>query len=144
MRPLPSRGFTLVEVLVVAAMIAVLAAIALPNYSDHVLRSRLIDATNELSAMRARMEQYYLDNRTYATTGSYSPPCLTTSTVGVFTVSCAAVDVSAAGYKITAQGSDIAANFTYTIDQSGTKRTLGTKWGTTSNTCWLTKRGEVC
>lgn len=150
MQPIANRGFTLIEMMIVVVILAILAAIALPAYNDYVLRSRLTDATNELSAARAKMEQHYLDNRTYDTVGSYTAPCLTNTTAGLFTVSCssggsgAGGSLSATGYTIVAQGSGMAKNFTYTIDQAGTKTTRSTKWGTTSNTCWLTRRGDAC
>jgi prepilin-type N-terminal cleavage/methylation domain-containing protein len=138
-------GFTLIELLIVVAIIAILAAVALPSYQDYILRGRLTEGTNELAAMRAKMEQYYQDNRTYAATGSYTPPCSTTSTVGFFSVSCdGSGSVSATAYTIVAQGSAIAASFTYTIDEKGTRATTSTKWGTTSTSCWLMKSGESC
>src|SRR4030095_7908104 len=58
-------GFTLIEVMIVVAIVAVLAAIALPNYSDYVKRSKIVEATSALSDLRVRYEQFYLDNRTY-------------------------------------------------------------------------------
>src|SRR5258708_6947981 len=58
-------GFTLIEVMIVVAIVGVLAAIALPNYSDYVKRSKIIEATSVLSDLRVRYEQFFLDNRTY-------------------------------------------------------------------------------
>jgi type IV pilus assembly protein PilE len=143
-----ATGFTLIEMLIVVAIIAILAAIALPAYNDYVLRGRLTEATNELSTMRAQMEQYYQDNRTYASTGGYAPPCLTSTTAGLFTVSCAAGTGGAAPtattYTIGAIGSGIAANFTYTVNQDGTMTTVQTKWGSTSGSCWLMKSSDSC
>ena len=56
-------GFTLIEVMITIAVIAILAAVALPNYVEYVTRSRLVEAKTNLSDMRTRMEQFFLDNR---------------------------------------------------------------------------------
>ena len=58
-------GFTLIEVMITVAVIAILAAVALPSYIEYVTRSRLVEAKTNLSDMRTRLEQYFLDNRAY-------------------------------------------------------------------------------
>ena len=85
------RGFTLIELMVTVAIVAILAAIAYPAYRNYVIRGQLVDATNGLSALRANMERFFQDNRTYATTGAFTTPCATTATVGNFQLSCTSV-----------------------------------------------------
>ncbi|MBC7991790.1 MAG: prepilin-type N-terminal cleavage/methylation domain-containing protein, partial [Rhizobacter sp.] len=86
------QGFTLIEIMIVVAIIAVLAAFAIPQYRDYVLRGQLIEASNGLSAMRANMERYYQDNRTYADVNPRRAPCNSVDplprTFGTFTVTC--------------------------------------------------------
>ncbi|HMT79345.1 MAG TPA: type IV pilin protein [Azonexus sp.] len=141
-----SRGFTLIEIMIVVAIIAILVTVALPSYQDYVLRSRNVEGTNELSAMRSRMEQYFQDRRTYQTTtdGSFSPPCLQSTTAGTYTVACTAADLTDTAYKVTATGSGPTAAFIFTINERGTKATESTLWGHTSTTCWLMQRSDGC
>ncbi|HUV99447.1 MAG TPA: prepilin-type N-terminal cleavage/methylation domain-containing protein, partial [Gallionella sp.] len=44
-----SGGFTLIELMIVVAVIAILSAIAIPAYNDYVIRGKLVDATTQLS-----------------------------------------------------------------------------------------------
>src|SRR5207237_1346898 len=118
------------------------AAIAYPSYTDYVLRGRIVDATNALAATRARMEQYFQDNRTYQASGPFTPPCSTSQTVGSFAVVCPTP--SATQYSISATGSGLAAGFEYKIDQDATQSTTLTspaRWGTGTYTCWLMRKG---
>jgi type IV pilus assembly protein PilE len=141
----PPTGFTLIEVMIVVAIIAVLAGIALPSYKDYVLRGQLVDAQNLLSAGRANMERYYQDNRTYAAVGTTAtPPCAATQ--GLFTLSCSVVP-TATTYTLSAAGSGVVAAFVYTTNQVDAKTTVITSgpagWNS-STTCWITKRGQAC
>ncbi|MBF0271885.1 MAG: prepilin-type N-terminal cleavage/methylation domain-containing protein [Magnetococcales bacterium] len=61
-----SRGFTLVELLIVVAIIAVLSAVALPNYQDSVRKSRRADAQQLMTAIANREEVYLLDAMSYS------------------------------------------------------------------------------
>src|SRR4030095_3117687 len=67
--PLASaRGFTLIEVVIVMAIVAILTAIALPNYSEYIVRSNRSTAQSFLTDAASRQAQFFLDRRTYATT----------------------------------------------------------------------------
>lgn len=140
-------GFTLIELMVTVAIIGILASLAYPSYRDYVLRGRIVDATSGLSTMRANMERYFQDNRTYLSTGSYTSPCLVSSTlrmVGTFTLSCDGTygAVTATSYTLVATGSDSTAGFIFTVDQSNNRATVTVPTGwTTCSTDWVSKRG---
>ncbi len=70
----PSKGFTIIEVLVVVAILAVLAAIAIPAYTKYVTSARRADGKSALVAAAQAMERYYTNNYTYvnATIGTGS------------------------------------------------------------------------
>lgn len=61
-----SRGFTLVEMLVVVVIAGILASIAYPTYREHVMSTRRAAAQTTLADAATRQEQFYLDNRSYA------------------------------------------------------------------------------
>jgi len=141
----PRHGFTLIELLVVIAIIGILAAVALPNYSDYVVRGKVPDATSNLATKRVQVEQFYQDNRTYVG----APACNNDITASqYFTFSCASADGFVTTYTLQAVGKSSMSGFTYTVDQSNTKTTTiaapaPVGWRANAN-CWITKKGGVC
>ena len=139
-----ATGFTLIELMITVAIVAILAAIAYPNYRNYVLRGQLVDATNGLAALQANMERYYQDNRTYVTTGAFISPCAGASPIGTFTFSCTAGEPTAISYKLQAIGSGSTAGFVFTVDQRNLKSTVATAsgWAPGCGTAWETKAGQ--
>jgi type IV pilus assembly protein PilE len=61
----PWRGVTLIELVIVIALLGILVGIALPSYQAHVLKSRRTDAMNALMTAASRQEQFVLDRASY-------------------------------------------------------------------------------
>ena len=62
-----SKGFTLLELMIVVAVIALLAAIALPMYTEQVRKGKRAEAVQALGDIQLRQERWRADNPTYAT-----------------------------------------------------------------------------
>ena len=62
-----SKGFTLIEMLVVAAIISIFATIAIPSYQEFVLKSRRAEGISFLFQVMELQERYFTDNLSYAT-----------------------------------------------------------------------------
>lgn len=126
-------GFTLIELMIVVAIIGILSAVALPSYIEHVDRSRRGIAQAELLSFSNAMEQYYIQNgSTYlddSQTGnipSVYPTTVKIDNVDMYDLSVTAITastytLSAAPITGTAQAND----GTLTLTNTGARA-----WGT--------------
>lgn len=127
------QGFTLIELMITVTIIGILSAIAYPNYTDHVKKSRIQEATSFLSDERIKLEQYYQNNRKYT---SYTLSTISPSSK--FTAYFSSIPTQDA-YKITVNGSGPVAGFSYSIDQNNVKSSVTPGWGSGSDAnCWRT------
>lgn len=62
-----NRGFTLIELMIVVAIIGILAAIAYPSYDEYIKRGNRTEGQAFLSDVAARQERYYSQNNAYIT-----------------------------------------------------------------------------
>jgi type IV pilus assembly protein PilE len=129
------RGMSLIELMVVVAIVALLATIAVPSYRQFLLKSHRAEAKAALLNLAAAQEKFYLQNNTYTTDLTTAPPAglgLTPTTVnGHFTVAISAAN--AAGFTATATAAGGQAQdsscATFTINQAGARTA-------TSSSCW--------
>lgn len=142
-------GFTLIEIMVVVVIIGILAAIAVPQYTEYVRRSQLTEAQSVLSDLRVQMEQYYQDNRTYIGAGGINNCGARTPVLGsvrFFGIACAATLTT---YTLTATGNagTRTALFSYTINQQNLRTTTGVPPGfapiVLPANCWVINKGAT-
>jgi len=146
-------GFTLIELMVTVAIIAILAGIAVPSYTSYIVRGKLTEAHSNLLAMRTKMELYFQDNRSYVGacapgTVAPLPPGTPPGTLKYFTISCPPANLTATTYLVQADGfvgTDLE-GLTMTIDQANVRRTVSVPagWTLPGANCWPTKKGGAC
>ncbi|MDD5320256.1 MAG: type IV pilin protein [Methylococcales bacterium] len=138
-----SAGFTLIELMIAVAIIAILAAIAVPAYSEYVTRSKRADGKAALLSLQLAQEKYRANCAQYATGihastmscilgGTHNLVSSTTSPDGYYTIAITAADAN--GYTTTAAPTFTDAKCgTLGINQAGTKTETGSD---TAANCW--------
>jgi type IV pilus assembly protein PilE len=134
-------GFTLIELMIVVGVMAVLAAIALPQYNRYGFRARRADGQKLLLAIGNAEERYYAQQNKYADlkTIGFSATTTATSDSGYYaaTVTATAVNSFAAqGFTATAVPQDVQAKDvcgSLSLTNTGVKAPLNI---TSNGTCW--------
>jgi len=143
-----AAGFTLIELMITVAIIAILTVIAYPSYRQYVLKSHRVDAKTALLDLAARQERYYTLQNIYTSApvalgyGAASfPVAVQTGNQSYYTLNVTAVNnaasvptYSATAAPTTLQQADACG--TYTINQLGQQGNTGLASNTTSAQCW--------
>jgi type IV pilus assembly protein PilE len=130
-----SKGFTLLELMIVVVIIALLAALAYVNYSRFAFRTRRADGREMLMRVASAEERFYTANNRYTATAAQLQMGALTSEKGYYGVTVALAN-SNQSYTLTAapvapQDKDACANLT--LDNAGQK---GQSGSASNGACW--------
>lgn len=138
-----SKGFTLIELMIVVAIVGILTAIAYPSYLEYIRDTRRANATIALSSLAAAMERFYTTNNTYVGTASGGVPSIFTDQSPVDGGSAEYnLRITAAGidsYTIQAQRTNIQSGDScgdFQLTQTGAQTIVNQAAGVTSADCW--------
>ncbi len=122
-RPSKVAGFTLVEVMIVVAIVGILSAVAYPSYKSSIVKTRRADIQLRMVSYAQALERYYTTNGRYVSTGTTcgvsTPSAADDTRYYAWTVTCAANTFS---ISVTpASGSTQVDNGDQTLNQTGAK-----------------------
>jgi len=140
-----SKGFTLIELMIVVVVIAILAAIAYPSYREQIYKSRRSDAQAALLNTAQVLERCYTEYNAYnnancpaiSSGGSGLSSAYTSTENGYYTLSATTLAANAFTLRATPQGTqaeDKCGKLTY--DHVGTKGIQDAATGMTVGDCW--------
>ena len=137
-----NAGFTLIEILIVVAIVGILAAIAVPMYNDYITRGQLVEAHTGLGQFRVQMEQQFQDARSYKGAGLDGCGAKAPADAKYFTFTCAPADQT---YVATATGSSgRVTGFVFTVNEQNQRKTTAAPadWdgGAATANCFVTRK----
>lgn len=136
LRGQPSRGFTLIELMIVVVVVSILLAVAVPAYNEQVRRTRRSTATATLLEAAQALERFNTVNGTYIAVAP-ATNALCNRTLDFYSVSCTALTATTftlSAAPSNAQTGDRCGSFTYT--QAGVEGLTGQQAGLTAADCW--------
>ncbi len=137
-----NQGFSLIELMIVVVIVGILASIAVPAYTDHIIRGKIAQGVEGLSEAKVRMEQVFNSKRSYKLDDGSCPDLSGLFADLPFTIAhdpaCTATTFN---LKISGKSANGMSGYWYSINESGEKKSATP--ATTGN-CWLMSKGASC
>lgn len=109
------KGFTLIELMIVIAIVGILAAVALPAYQDYTARAQMSEALTLAEGQKAAVVEYYSDNGTFPTTNASAGIANASTIKGKYV------------QKVEVNGDATSATITSTMNASGVNKDISGK-----------------
>ena len=105
--PLRAGGFSMIELMIVVAIVGILASVAMPMYREHVLESRRSEARAAIEEIRNRQYEFFQNYKRYGTLTEISQPNTTPGGYYQLAVNAGALRFSASATAIGNQTDDV-------------------------------------
>lgn len=96
-----SNGFTLIELMIVVAIIGILASLAIPAYQDYTIRAKIAEGLNMTGLLKTSISEYYISEASMPATGTMAGIDTTTTTQYVEEISYVKISTSEARIEVT-------------------------------------------
>ena len=141
------RGFTLMEIMIVIAIVGILTAIALPSYRDYITRGKIPEATSSLADLRVKLEQFYQDRRTYVGACAAATVAPLPANLKYFTVTCPTLTATTFIVRATGNAAQGMGGFLFTVNEQNVQAstitgTAATQGYVSNATCWIIRKGS--
>ncbi len=140
------NGFTLIELMIVIVIVGILAAIAVPSYTDYISKARRTDALNGISNVALALERYYSINNAYPNDIAVLPaPSSSSSPDGYYDMSLNATVANANSSQFEILATRNNANpddkncKVFRLTQTGVKSATDDSPTDSTSTCWKVK-----